>query len=152
MPIASQNATNRAPFCDAGMSSVPAMATGWLATMPTVRPPIVASAVTRFGAQCARSSSSSPSSTMAADDVAHVVAAGGGGGDALARLGGGAVDGIVGEPARRLLVDARRQVGEEVAEGGEGRVAVGHDERGDAGARGVHAGAAQLGRRRAPRP
>ena len=41
------------------------MATGWFATIPIVRPPTVASAVTRFGAQRPRSSSSSPSSTMA---------------------------------------------------------------------------------------
>ena len=67
------------------MSRVPAMATGWFATMPTGRPPIVAKAVTRFGAQCARSSSRSPSSTMAAHDVSHVVAAGGGGGYARRR-------------------------------------------------------------------
>ena len=33
------------------MSSVPASAIGWLATMPTGRPPIVANAVTRLGAQ-----------------------------------------------------------------------------------------------------
>ena len=65
MPNASQNDTNRAPFCEAGMSRVPAMATGWLATMPTGRPPMVAKAVTRFGAHRSRSSSSSPSSTMA---------------------------------------------------------------------------------------
>ena len=51
-----------------------------------------------------------------ADDVAHVVAAGGGGGDARAGLGGRPVDGIVGPPARRLLVDVRGQVGEQVAE------------------------------------
>ena len=36
---ASQNRTNRAPFWEAAMSSVPARAWGWLATNPTERPP-----------------------------------------------------------------------------------------------------------------
>ena len=66
---------------------------------------------------------------MAADDVAHVVAAGGGGRDAVAGLRGRAVDRVVGPPARRLLVDVRREVGEEVAEGVERRVGVGHHQR-----------------------
>ncbi len=35
---ASQNRTNRAPFTDASMSSVPASTAGWFATMPTGRP------------------------------------------------------------------------------------------------------------------
>ena len=59
---ASQKATKRAAFCDAGMSSVPASASGWLATMPTGMPPMVVNAVTTFGAQRPRSSSRSPSS------------------------------------------------------------------------------------------
>ena len=53
---ASQNATNRAAFCEAGMSSVPARDSGWLATIPTVWPPIVASVVTTFAAHRWRSS------------------------------------------------------------------------------------------------
>ena len=36
---ASQKRTNRAPLTDASMSSVPARCAGWLATMPTGRPP-----------------------------------------------------------------------------------------------------------------
>ena len=36
---ASQKRTKRAPFTEALMSSVPARYAGWLATMPTGRPP-----------------------------------------------------------------------------------------------------------------
>ena len=54
-----------APFWDAAMSSVPALAPGWLATMPMDRPSTRARAVTNCGAQPARSSSSSPSSAIA---------------------------------------------------------------------------------------
>jgi hypothetical protein len=61
----SQKATKAAPFWDAGMSRVPAMASGWLPRMPTGRPSMVASAVTRFGAHRARTSSRSHSSTIA---------------------------------------------------------------------------------------
>ena len=48
---ASQNATKRAAFCDAGMSRVPASERGWLATIPTGYPPTVANEVTTFVAQ-----------------------------------------------------------------------------------------------------
>ena len=62
---ASQKATKRAPLREAVMSSVPARAWGWLATIPTARPPTAAKAVTRLGPQSAWGSSSSPSSTTA---------------------------------------------------------------------------------------
>ena len=63
---ASQKATNRAAFCEAGMSSVPASDSGWLATMPIGRPPIVANAVTTLVAHRSRISSRLSASTIAA--------------------------------------------------------------------------------------
>ena len=62
----SQNRTNRAPFCEAAMSRVPARAWGWLATNPTVRPPMRPSAVTSWGDHRVHSSVTSWSSARAA--------------------------------------------------------------------------------------
>ena len=42
----SQKPTKRAPFCEAAMSRVPAMAWGWLASTPTGWPAIRTRAVT----------------------------------------------------------------------------------------------------------
>ncbi len=63
---ASQNATKRAAFWEAGMSSVPASTIGWLARIPTGRPSIVANAVTTLAAQRSRTSSTESSSAIAA--------------------------------------------------------------------------------------
>ena len=63
---ASQKRTKRAPLMDEALSSTPASALGWLATMPTGRPPKRAKPVTRLGAQAACTSRKSRSSTMAA--------------------------------------------------------------------------------------
>ena len=46
----SQNRTNRAAFTDALMSRHPARWAGWLATIPTVRPPSRAKATMMLGA------------------------------------------------------------------------------------------------------
>ncbi len=61
---ASQNWTKRAPFSDALMSSTPAIAAGWLATMPTTWPSSRASAQIRLGAQLGWISKKSRSSTV----------------------------------------------------------------------------------------
>ena len=49
----SQNRTNRAPLSDALMSRQPARWAGWLATMPTGRPPRRPKPTTMFGAYSA---------------------------------------------------------------------------------------------------
>ena len=84
------------------MSSVPAIASGWLATIPTGWPPIVAKRGDEVRRPAGRSSTRSPSSTIAAITDAHVVAAGRRGGEQVAGLGRGAVGGIVRRPARRV--------------------------------------------------
>ena len=141
---ASQNATNRAAFCDAGMSSVPARANGWLATMPIGSPPTEANAVTTLGAQRPRNSNSSPSSTDRPDHVADVVAtrrrlrhqrAG------LWRLTIGRIIGL--QPARFLVV-VLGQVGEQLGDHVDGRLEIGSDEARRAGVAGVRCRSAEL--------
>ena len=61
---ASQKRTNLAAFSPAGMLSVPAMALGWLATMPIERPSTRAKPTTMFGANSGWVSRKSPWSTM----------------------------------------------------------------------------------------
>ena len=70
---ASQNRTKRAPLTDASMSSVPARCAGWLATMPTGRPPSRAKPTMMFRAKCACTSRKSPSSATDVNQVEHVV-------------------------------------------------------------------------------
>ena len=52
-------------FTDASMSSEPASTAGWLATMPTGRPPSRAKPTTMFFAKCSCTSRNAPSSTTA---------------------------------------------------------------------------------------
>ena len=60
---ASQNLTNLAAFADASMSSTPAIWSGWLATMPTVRPSSLANPTRMLGANFSCTCINSPSST-----------------------------------------------------------------------------------------
>ena len=64
----SQKRTKRAPLTEALMSRQPARCAGWLATMPTGRPPSRPKPMTRFGAKSAWTSkkyrSSSTGRTM----------------------------------------------------------------------------------------
>ena len=64
MQNASQKRTNRAAFSPASMLSVPAIACGWLAMMPTVRPSTRPKPMTMFGAKSGCTSRKSPLSTM----------------------------------------------------------------------------------------
>ena len=61
---ASHSETNRAAFSLALMSSTPALARGWLATMPTTCPSIRARAHTTLAAQVGCVSKYSPWSTI----------------------------------------------------------------------------------------
>ncbi len=61
---ASQKRTNREAFSPASMFRVPAMALGWLATMPTERPSTRAKPMTMLGANSGWISRNSPPSTM----------------------------------------------------------------------------------------
>ena len=115
------------------MSSVPASEIGWLATMPTGRPATVANAVTTFGAQRARISSNESDVDDGGGNLADVVAAGRRCRDELARLRAGSVGRIGARPQRRLLVVARRKVGEQLLGGDDGGVHVGDDHAGDTG-------------------
>ena len=62
---ASHSHTKRAALSAAFTSSAPPSTIGWLATMPTGRPSMRASAVTRFFAHSGFIQSTSPSSTIA---------------------------------------------------------------------------------------
>jgi hypothetical protein len=48
----SQKRTNLAALTDASISSTPAKKAGWLATMPTEKPPSRAKPITILGAKC----------------------------------------------------------------------------------------------------
>ena len=144
---ASHSATKRAAFWDAGMSSVPARASGWLATMPTGRPSIGR----ERGDDVGRPALAHLEQAVVVDDrrgdLAHVVAAGRDRRDQLAGLRARAVGRVVARPAGRLVVDAVGEVGEQLADGIDGGVTRRHDERRHAGVASQLAGAAELGRR-----
>ncbi len=141
---ASQKPTNRAPFWDEGMSSVPAIASGWFATMPTGWPAIVA----KPGDEVRSPPSPQLEEIAVVDDRLdhrpHVVAARRRIGEQVARLGSEAVGGIVGRPARRCLVGVRGEVREQQLDHRLGCVDVVDDDRRGAGVPCVHVRAAEL--------
>ena len=99
------------------MSSVPASDIGWLATTPIGRPSIVANAVTTLVAQRSRSSSRLSTSTIDDATCADVVAPRRRAGDQRPGLRARPIGRVVAVPAGRIVVDARRQVGQQVGDG-----------------------------------
>ena len=142
---ASQKRTKRAPFTEASMSRQPARTAGWLATMPTLRPPKRAKPTTMLGAKCACTSRKRPSSTTASMSVLHVVGLAGLGGDQ-------GVEGrvLAVRRGRRSCASGGSsrlfggQVGEQLADEGQAGAVVVHREVGDARLRVVGHGAAQV--------
>ena len=113
----SQNRTNRAAFCDAAMSSVPARIRGWFATTPTERPPIRQSPVTIWPAHRGPQLAELAVVDHRADHVPHVVGGGLALRDQFTQFGDGAQRGIGDRGGRGNLVDMRRQVLQQLCDG-----------------------------------
>ncbi|MEJ7722424.1 MAG: hypothetical protein WKF58_19215 [Ilumatobacteraceae bacterium] len=140
----SQNETNRAAFCDAGMSSVPAKRDRLVGDH--------ADGLTADGGERGDDvrrplRSQLPHRRLVddrSDHPAHVVATGRRVGDQRAGLVAVAIDGIVVVETGRFLVRARRQVAEQLLDGGVRSGEVGHHRRRHPGGAGVAGGATQL--------
>ena len=134
----SHHCTNRAAFCAASTSRLPAWIIGWFAITPTGRPSSRPSAVIMFGAYAARELEERVVVEHVADDGAHVVRRH----RARRHHGSGAravtVDGIVGDLDRRIFEVVRREVPEQEARDEQGVVLVGDDHGRDAALALVH--------------